>query len=75
MLFRVAKGLVEGDSELAGGIMLKTWFGHVLGIPPAKLPLVAGDREAWRSQLDLLPPQGQAGKRKYTELIQYFPQK
>ena len=30
-----------------------------LGIPPAKLPLVAEDRDAWRSQLELLPPQPQ----------------
>ena len=34
-----------------------------LGIPPAKLPLVAGDRDAWRSQLELLPPQPQKDKR------------
>ena len=26
-----------------------------LGIAPAKFPLVAGDRDAWRSQLELLP--------------------
>ena len=40
-----------------------------LGIPPAKLPLVAGDQDAWRSQLELVPPKGQAGKGKYTKLI------
>ena len=34
-----------------------------LEIPPAKLPLVAGDRDAWRSQLELLPPQPQKNKR------------
>ena len=28
-----------------------------LGIPPAKLPLVAGDWDAWRSQSKLLPSQ------------------
>ena len=27
-----------------------------LGIPPTELPLVAGDRDAWKSQLELLPP-------------------
>ena len=26
-----------------------------LGIPPAELPLVAGDRDAWRCQFELLP--------------------
>ena len=34
-----------------------------LGIPPAELPLVAGDRDAWRSQLKLLLPQPQKDKR------------
>ena len=34
-----------------------------LGIPPAKLPLVAGDRDACKSQLELLPPQLQKDKR------------
>ena len=33
-----------------------------LGIPPAKLPLVAGDRDALRSQLELVPPQPQKDK-------------
>ena len=32
-------------------------------IPPAELLLVAKDRNAWRSQLELLPPQPQKGKR------------
>ena len=27
-----------------------------LGIPPTELPLVAGDWNAWRSQLEPLPP-------------------
>ena len=34
-----------------------------LGIPPVKLPLVAGDWDAWISQLELLPPQLQKDKR------------
>ena len=34
-----------------------------LGIPPVKLPLVAGDWDAWRSQIELLPPQLQKDKR------------
>ena len=34
-----------------------------LGIPPAKLPLVAGDRDASRFQLELLPPQVQKDER------------
>ena len=34
-----------------------------LGIPPAKLLLVAEDRDAWRSQLELPPPQSQKNKR------------
>ena len=34
-----------------------------LGISPAKLPLVAGNRDAWRSQLEQLPPQPQKDKR------------
>ena len=58
MLFRVAKGL-EGDPELAGGIMFKDLAWSRLGIPPAKLPLAAGDRDTWRSQLELLLPQPQ----------------
>ena len=58
MLFRVAQG-VEGDPELAGGIMLKTLHGHVLEFHQ----LVAGDRDARRSQLELLPPQTQKDKR------------
>ena len=33
------------------------------GIPPAKLMLVAGERDAWSSQLKLLPPQPQKDKR------------
>ena len=33
-----------------------------LGIPPAKLPLVAEDRDAWRCQLELLPAQPQKDK-------------
>ena len=46
------------------------WWNYVkdqawssLGIPPVKLPLVAGDRDAWRSHLELLPPQPQKDKR------------
>ena len=34
-----------------------------LGISLAKLPLVAGDRDTWRSQLELLSPQPQKDKR------------
>ena len=34
-----------------------------LGIPLAELLLVAGDRDAWRSQLKLLPLQCQKDKR------------
>ena len=36
-----------------------------LGIPAAELPLVAGDRDAWRSQLELLPrnPKRTSGQR------------
>ena len=34
-----------------------------LGISPAKLTLVAGNRDAWRSQLALLPSQPQKNKR------------
>ena len=33
-----------------------------LEIPPEKLPLVAGDRDAWRSQLEQLPAQPQKNK-------------
>ena len=43
-----------------------------LGIPPAKLPLVAGDRDAWRSQLELLPPQPQKDKRTKGNTMNYF---
>ena len=35
----------------------------LFGIPPAKLPLVARDWDAWRSQLELLSPQPQKDKR------------
>ena len=45
------------------------WWNYVedlawscLGIPPAKLPLVAGDRDNWRSELKLLHPQSQKEK-------------
>ena len=55
MLFRVTKDL-EGDSELAGGIMLKTWAGHVMQFHQK-------NRDAWRSQLELLLPQPQKDKR------------
>ena len=55
-----AKGL-ERNPDFAGGIMLKTW--SRFGILPAKLSPVAGDRDAWRSQLELLPPQPQKDKR------------
>ena len=34
-----------------------------LGISPAELPLVAKGRDAWRSQLELLPLQPQKNKR------------
>ena len=34
-----------------------------LGISPGKLPLVAGDLDAWRFQLELLHPQPQKDKR------------
>ena len=34
-----------------------------LGIPPAKLPLIEGGWDAWRSQLELLSPQPQKDKR------------
>ena len=34
-----------------------------LEIPPAELLLVSKDRDAWRSQLDLLPPKTQKDKR------------
>ena len=33
-----------------------------LGIPPTELPLVAGDWDVWRSELELLPPQPQKDK-------------
>ena len=33
-----------------------------LEIPPTKLPLVAGDGDAWRSQLELLPPKPRTDK-------------
>ena len=33
-----------------------------LRISPAKLPLVPGDWDAWRSQLELLPPQPRKDK-------------
>ena len=34
-----------------------------LGILPVKLPLAAGDRDTWRSKLELQPPQPQKDKR------------
>ena len=52
---------LEGNPELAGRIMLKSSWSD-LGIPPAELPLVAGDRDAWRCQFELLPPQPQKNK-------------
>ena len=70
MLFQLAKDLE--DNPKLGGINL-AWFR--LGILPAELPLVAEDRDAWRSQLQLLPAQAQKFKGKSTKLIHYFPQK
>ena len=43
-----------------------------LGIPPAKLPLVAGDRDACRSQLELLQPKPQKDKRAKGNTLNYF---
>ena len=75
MLFRVAKGSKVRPRTCWRNYVEDLAWSH-LGIPPVKLPLIAGDRDAWRSQLELLPPatpKGQASKRKYTELIQCFP--
>ena len=60
MLFQVAKGL-KGDPELACRIMLKTWPSRILN-PPVELPLVAGDQDTWRSQLELVSLQPQKDK-------------
>ena len=53
MLFRVVKGL-EGNPELAGGIMLKTWPCRVSEFH-RRNSLVARARDAWRFQLGCCP--------------------
>ena len=54
MLFQAAKGL-ERSPELPGGITyVEDLAWSSAGILPAKLSLVAGDRNACRSQLELL---------------------
>ena len=68
---RTAKQLMDAlpSGKRPGGRPRTRWRNYVegltwsrLGIPPAKLPLVARDRDAWRSQLELLPPQPQKNK-------------
>ena len=52
---------LEGDPDsLEEYVEDLAWSRHA--ILPAKLPLVAGDRDAWRSQLELLLPQPQKDK-------------
>ena len=62
---RTAKQLMDAlpSGKRPRGRPIIRWRNYVkdlawlrLGIPPEKLPLVAGDWNAWRSQLDLLPP-------------------
>ena len=43
-----------------------------LGIPPTKLPLVAGHRDAWRCQLKLLLSRPQKDKRKKRKRLSQF---
>ena len=61
---RTAKQLIDAlpSSKRPRGRPRTRWRNNVedrawsrLRISPAKLPLVAGDRNAWRSQLELLP--------------------
>ena len=49
---------------------LKIWSG--LRILPVELPLAAGDRDAWRSQFELLPRQTQKDKRAKKDALNYF---
>ena len=58
------------SSKRPRGRPLTRWRNYVedlawsrLEISPAKLPLVAGDRDAWNFQLELLSPQPQKDKR------------
>ena len=55
MLLRVAKGLEGGPERPSWQNYVEDLAWSRLGIPPAELPLVAGDRDAWRSQPELLP--------------------
>ena len=62
---RTAKQLMDAlpSGKRARGRPRTSWRNYVedlfwsrRGIPPTKLPLVAGDCDAWKSQLELLPP-------------------
>ena len=62
---RTAKQLMDAlsSSKRVRGRPRTDWRNYVedlpwslFGIPPEKLPLVAEDQDAWRSQLELLPP-------------------
>ena len=79
---RTAKQLMNAlpSGKKPRGRLRTRWRNYVedlawsrLGIPPAELPLAAGDRDAWRPAAPATQ-KGQAGKRKYTEFIQCFPQ-
>ena len=68
---RKAKQLIDAlpSSKKPRGRPSTRWWNYVkdlawsrLGIPPAKLALVEGDRNAWRSQLELPLPKPQKDK-------------
>ena len=83
---RTAKQLMDAlpSGKWPRGRHRTRWLNYVedlawsrLRISPAKLPLIAGDRDAWRSQFEPLSPQpqkGQAGKRElqWTNLLSYL---
>ena len=71
MLFQVVKGL-EGNPKLTGRNAEDLAWSR-LGIPAAKLPLIAGCLEIPTQAAAPVTPKEQAGKEKYTELIQCFP--
>ena len=70
MIFRCKRP--KERSNTRGRNYVKDLAWSRLGIPPAKLPLVAGDRDAWRSQLKLLSPQPQKDKRAKGNTLNLF---
>ena len=79
---QTAKQLMDAlpSSKRSRGQPITRWQNYVedlawlrLGVSPAELPLVAGDRDVGAAAPATL--EGQPDKRKFTEVIQCFPRK